>query len=89
MAQIFHVAFSNDACVEGFITDDPADADWTATGKPASNAVPFFGGMVRDQADNDDAVLPRQWAVLFDSMEQAAAALDLLESYGLVSERGR
>ena len=73
--KMFHVAFSSKNCVEGFITDDPRDANWTATGKPASNCVPTIGDGIRELLDNPKAVLPRKWAVVFDSEEDAFAAM--------------
>ena len=73
--KMFHVAFSSKKCVEGFITDDPRDANWTATGKPASNCVPTIGYGIRELLDNPKAILPRKWAVVFDTEEEAFSAM--------------
>ena len=76
--KVYHVAFSSRNCVEGFITDDPRDANWTATGTPKSDCVPTIGDGIRELLDNPKAKLPRKWAIVFDTEEDAHAALNTL-----------
>ena len=77
--KIYHVAFGHKKCVEGFITDDPRDADWTATGKPKSSVVPTIGDGIRELLDKPNQKLPRKWALVFDSEAEAVAAKSILE----------
>jgi hypothetical protein len=73
--KVYHVTFSGKHLTEGFITDDRWDADWTATGRPASNVVPTIGDDIRGRLDNPRSKLPRRYALLFRTEEEAEAAM--------------
>lgn len=70
---IWHVALRAGG-TEGFITDSAQDADWTATGLPDLALRPSIGDDMREFLDEEDEILPRKYALLFDSEEEAEAA---------------
>lgn len=76
--KLYHVAFSGKCQSEGFITDSRADANWTATGKPKSNCVPTIGDDIRSRLDSPRAKLPRRFALVFDSEDEAMSAQALI-----------
>ncbi|MGL5735942.1 MAG: hypothetical protein ACRCYS_13830 [Beijerinckiaceae bacterium] len=71
----YYVVFTNDACVEGFITNSVRDANWTATGRGMTNAVPALGESVREFLDDEYETLPLRHALVFDTPDLAAALI--------------
>lgn len=69
---------------EGFITDSAEDADWTSTGFPDLSLRPSIGDDMREFLAIEDEVLPRKYALLFDSEQEAEAAAKKL---GLAEDR--
>ena len=70
---IWHVALRPGG-TEGFITECAEDADWTSTGMPDLNLRPSIGDDMREFLDDANEVLPRKFALLFDTEEEAEAA---------------
>lgn len=75
---IWHVTLRGGG-TEGFITDTARDADWTSTGKPSMAMRPAIGDDMREFLENDNEVLPRKYALLFDTAVAAAAAAKILD----------
>lgn len=86
--KLYHVAFSAKSMCEGFITDDARDADWTATGRPQMNAVPTIGDQIREWLDSPKAKLPRRYALVFGSEEDAREAMAVLSARNSTPTKG-
>lgn len=70
---IWHVTLRGGG-TEGFITDTARDADWTSTGRPNMAMRPAIGDDMREFLENEKEVLPRKYALLFDTEQEAADA---------------
>lgn len=75
--KLMHVVFGDEREVEGFITDSAKDAAWSSTGRPKSRCTPVFGEMLREFIPAK-CILPRRYALVFDTEAEALAALERL-----------
>jgi len=82
--KIYHAVFTGDTNLEGFITDDADDANWTASGKGAMfmDDVPTIGHDIREGLDDKKAQLPHKYALVFETEAQAVLAYAALAEAG-------